>query len=61
VISNGFFALCLQAAALGPAEHQAAGMARQVKMTAFPGKTLPCKEIINRVLLARPNLQNNPP
>ncbi len=34
-------------------------MAGQVKMAAFPGKTLPRKEFINRVLLARPDLQNN--
>ena len=56
-----FFGLCPQAAALGPGKDQAAGMPGEVKMAAFPGKTLPRKEFINRVLLPRPDLQNNPP
>ena len=34
-------------------------MPGKVKMAAFPGKTLPRKEFINRVLLPRPDLQNN--
>ncbi len=54
-----FLTLCPQAAASGPGEDQAADVARQVKMTAFPVKTLPLKEFINRVFLTRPNLQNN--
>ena len=34
-------------------------MAQKVKMTAFPGKTLRLKEIVNRVFLPRPDLQDN--
>lgn len=36
-------------------------MPGKVKMAAFPGKTLLHKEFINRILLARPDLKNDPP